>query len=86
VKFVDSLIRPRCQWLFGEYSARIVAAVCCVIAATMPPLELVPFLAFVPAFAIALFGLGLSAKDGLLVMVAGALALTGIIFSVVKFL
>lgn len=69
-RFVDRVVRPRLAFLTGGIADRIVAAVCVVVALAVPPLELLPFVAFVPATAIAAFGLGLVARDGLLILVA----------------
>lgn len=65
---IDKLITPRLGYLFNGLTIRLVAIVCFVLALTMPPLEVVPFLAFLPAVAISCFGLSLSAQDGLLLL------------------
>ena len=49
---------------------RLVAAACVLVALTVPPLELLPFAAFVPALAIFAFGVGLVARDGVVVLIA----------------
>ncbi|MGA0604541.1 exopolysaccharide biosynthesis protein [Phenylobacterium sp. VNQ135] len=69
-RVVDRIVRPRLAFLTGGLADRIVAAACMVVALAVPPLELLPFVAFVPATAIAAFGLGLVARDGLLILVA----------------
>jgi hypothetical protein len=51
-------------------ATRLVALVVVLIACAVPPLELVPFAAALPSLAIAAFGLGLIARDGLLVSFA----------------
>ena len=48
--------------------------VCAAIGLTVPPLELLPLAAALPSLAILAFGLGLSAKDGVLVLIAGAVS------------
>jgi hypothetical protein len=67
---VDRLLKPRLTLLTGSLASRLVALVCILIAAAVPPLELVPFAAALPSLAIAAFGLGLIARDGLLVLIA----------------
>jgi hypothetical protein len=55
----------------------IIAALSIILALTMIPLEMVPFAAAIPAFSIALFAVGLTANDGLLILfglVAAAVA------------
>lgn len=65
-RFVDRVVRPRLTFL----ADRVVAGVCVLVACAVPPLELLPFVAFVPATAIAAFGLGIVVRDGLLILVA----------------
>ena len=69
-RFVDRLVKPRLRFLTHPAADRLVAAVCVVIALCVPPLEFLPFVAFVPSLAIATFGLGLIARDGLVVLIA----------------
>lgn len=66
---VDKVARPRLAVLTGPLADRVVAGVCVLIAAATPPLEFLPFVAFVPSLAIATFGLALIARDGLLVLI-----------------
>lgn len=82
VHALDNLMRPRLCFLTGRIGARAVAFACIAVAATVPPLELLPFVAVVPATAICAFGLGLVTRDGVVVSLAfaatgGALALVG---------
>ena len=82
VRALDNVVRPRLCFLTGRIGARAVALACIVVAATVPPLELLPFVAAVPATAICAFGLGLVTRDGIVVSLAlaatgGALALVG---------
>lgn len=79
---VDRLVKPRLQALTRPMADRAVAAACVLLAMMTPPLELLPFVAFLPAAAVATFGLGLVARDGLLVLIglavsAGALGFAG---------
>lgn len=69
-RIVDRLVRPRLELLTRPAADRLVAAVCVLIALCVPPLEFLPFVAFFPSFAIAAIGLGLLARDGLLVLIA----------------
>lgn len=69
-RVVDRMVRPRLELLTRPAADRVVAAVCVLIALCVPPLEFLPFVAFVPSFAIAAIGLGLLARDGLLVLIA----------------
>lgn len=73
---VDRVLRPRFGVLTRSPVARLVALVCVLLAATMAPLELLPFAAAVPAATIGCLALGMSARDGLLVLIGllGAVA------------
>jgi hypothetical protein len=75
-RFVDRLIRPSLEFFTGPFAERLVAAVCVLIALAVPPLELLPLAAALPSLAILAFGLGLTARDGLLVVIA--LAISGV--------
>lgn len=77
-KVADRVAKPRLRALTGPFADRIVAVVCMAIALATPPLELLPFVAFVPALAVAVFGLGLIARDGLLVLLALAISVTAL--------
>jgi hypothetical protein len=85
-RFVDKLVRPRMSFLTIPPVHRVVALAAILVALCVPPLELLPFAAIIPAFAIAAFGLGLIARDGLLILIAGAISLGGIGFAAYKLL
>lgn len=69
-RVVDRMVKPRLEVLTGPVADRLVALVCVILALAVPPLEFLPFVAFIPSAAIATFGLGLLARDGLLVLIA----------------
>lgn len=69
-RFVDKLVRPRLRVFTGGVADRFVAAACVIVAMATPPLELLPFMTFFPAFSITIFGLALISRDGLLVLIA----------------
>lgn len=69
-RVIDRFIRPRLTFFTQAGFTRVVALICVVIAFAIPPLELLPFAVMAPASAIAAFGLGLTARDGLLVLIA----------------
>ncbi len=74
-RVVDRIVRPRLRVLTTALAHRLIAAVCVVVALVIPPLELVPFAGTAPAAALTAFGLGLSARDGLLVLLSLLLSL-----------
>lgn len=84
--FVDKLVKPRLQGLTRPMADRVVALVCILVAICVPPLELLPFAAFIPSLAIATFGLGLIARDGLLVLIAFVISTSALGLIAYKFL
>ncbi|QYF85807.1 exopolysaccharide biosynthesis protein [Brevundimonas sp. PAMC22021] len=69
-RVIDRFVKPRLRVFTQAGFTRVVAVICVVIAFAIPPLELLPFAVVAPASAIAAFGLGLTARDGLLVLIA----------------
>lgn len=72
-KKIDKLFKPRFQFLTGNISQTICALLCLGLAVTMSLVELIPFLAALPAAAILMMGLSLSMKDGILMIIGYAL-------------
>ena len=75
--WVDKVVRPRMSWATETPWSRGIALVILLLAATVPPLELLPFASTVPMAAILLFGLALTAKDGLVAILGGLTSLAG---------
>lgn len=62
---------------------KLAAGLCILLAVVVPALEIIPFGAAIPMFAIAGFGLGMTLKDGLLMLlgfVFSALTLGSIVW------
>ena len=79
MRWLDKLIHPRLQWATSRSFVRALALLCLILATSVPPLELLPFASSVPFAAICLFGLGLTAKDGLTIILGlGALVAGGL--------
>lgn len=72
-KKFDQILKPRLKQLVSSTGTRIVAGICILLACLLPPLEVVPFAAIIPASAIAILSVGISANDGL-VIIAGMIA------------
>jgi hypothetical protein len=81
VRAVDRKVRPVGRWLDNHTRERMhhltrrlpvkIAAICIIgLCLTVPPLELVPFASSIPMATIALFGLALLVKDGLLMLLS----------------
>lgn len=70
-RFIDRLIRPRLVLLVkGSVATRIAALLCLVIASVMPLLEFIPFSSSLAGVVLTAFGLSLVSRDGLLALVA----------------
>lgn len=80
---IDKIVRQRLTSLTSSPADRLVGACCCALALAVPPLELLPFATFIPMAAIAVFGLSLVARDGVLVL--GGLLLTCALVALVAF-
>lgn len=76
--WIDRVLRPRLSWFSGKAGLRVVALLCILLCTTVPPLELLPFASSIPMGAIALMGLGLMARDGLVILLAALGALVGL--------
>jgi hypothetical protein len=63
----------RLPWLTGYIGIRVTALICLLIALAMPPMEFIPFSANGAGLALALLGLGLVARDGLVLLLGFAL-------------
>lgn len=73
-RFLDRWFHGRLpQFTRGPF-VRMAAGLCILLALTVPPLELLPFATTAPMAAIAAFGLALLVRDGLLMLIATALA------------
>ena len=76
---IDKAIRPRLTVLTQRPTSYVIAVLCVMIALTVPPLELVPFVDIPLWAALVAFSLALVAHDGLLAIAAFALTITGAI-------
>ncbi len=65
-RFTDRLLRPRLQYLTKEIGIQTTALLCIIIAAALPPMELIPFSANAAGIALTALGLALISNDGLL--------------------
>lgn len=77
-RFIDRLSHPRLTFLIQGYSIRLIAVVCLLIAASVPLMELVPFLATGAGAVFAVLGLALVTKDGLIVLFGFVLTALGV--------
>ena len=69
-KRMDKIFHGRLEIFTGHTAARIAAGVVALLCLAIPPLELVPFAVALPMAVIAAFGIALTVRDGLLMLVA----------------
>ncbi|PCC97953.1 exopolysaccharide biosynthesis protein [Halopseudomonas pelagia] len=67
---VDRMIKPRLNFMLHPSSTYLIAGLCVMVGAALPFLELVPFSSSIVGLALAILGLALVARDGLLVLIA----------------
>ena len=77
LRFLDRLITERWSWAAGEAMRRAAAAMVAALGLVMIPFDAVPFLVAAPAWTVALFGVAIIARDGLVMVLAlmGCLAI-----------
>lgn len=78
VSWIDRMIKPRLSALVEGNASYFIAACSLLVAAMMPPMELVPFSANLAGLALITFGLALVARDGLFALLAFAFTLIGL--------
>ena len=65
---IDKLVSTRAEWAAGSGAQWLAALFCIGLSVLMVPLEAIPFAVALPAAAIMFFGLGLTARDGILMI------------------
>ena len=72
--WLDKVLKPRMGWVARDPTLRVMAGIVILLCCTVPPLELLPFASSIPMGAVALIGLGLMARDGLVMLIAAVLS------------
>ena len=72
---IDGIISPRLNWASTGPAQVLVSVVAIILSLTFFPLGVVPFGVVAPAFIILLLGLGITARDGVIVLLALSLSL-----------
>lgn len=67
---IDKVIRPRMQWVVSSKGSRLVGLMTMLVALSMIPTGLIPFLTALPAGFLVMLSMGLVARDGLLVLIS----------------
>lgn len=71
---LDHLITERWPWASGEVMRRIAALVVAVLGFVMVPFDAVPMAVAIPAWTVVVFGVAITARDGLAMIAAMAFA------------
>lgn len=77
----DRIARPRHTYLLNRTTVIAIAVVCGLLAATMPPMEVLPLTSSIAAFIIATFALAVLARDGTLALVAAGLTASAVLLA-----
>jgi len=80
---IDNIIHPRLPLMTSGPAQVLTAMLAIILAVTMIPLGVVPFGVIAPAFIIGLFGLGITARDGVLILIGFFLSL-GVAYGVIN--
>jgi hypothetical protein len=78
---IDTVLKPRLIFLAEPPFVNIAGLFCAIAALATFPLGLVPMAPIVPGVAIVLVGLGLLIKDGLLLLLSGAIVTGAIVLA-----
>ena len=81
-RVVDKIVRPRLSFLTEPPYSVAIGAICVLLGLTVPPLELVPLVDLPLWGAMVAFSLALFAHDGVLAIIAFALTLAGVYWSI----
>ncbi len=82
---IDSFIHPRLPWVTSGPMQVLTALLAIILSLTMVPLGVVPLGVVAPAFIIGLLGLGITARDGVLIITGFVLSI-GVAYVVVSLL
>lgn len=75
LKWADGLVAERLTWAVDGPSTIAAGVIVTLLSLAMVPLEIIPFAVAVPGSAIALVGLALTARDGIVMLAALALSI-----------
>lgn len=79
---MDAVAKQRLKALASGPARRVVAGLIVVLCLALPVLELVPFAAAAPFLAIAILSLAMMVRDGLVLLIGGAVALAALTYGV----
>ncbi|WP_394224348.1 exopolysaccharide biosynthesis protein [Alteromonas gracilis] len=76
---VDRFLVPRCFFMRQTIFRSFIALCCVGCGIVMIPLELIPFMGLVPAFAVFIMAIGMATDDGAVALVGVSLSLFGFV-------
>lgn len=81
-RFIDRFLKPRLIVLTEGIMIYVIAVICIFVAIAMPVMELIPFSANIAGILLTAFGLSITTRDGLPIVIAVLLAIliTSIIY------
>jgi len=77
LRYMERLLAPRLEFMFGAFGDRLIGLACLTLAVIL--FLPIPFGNMLPAFAIAVFSLGLMQRDGAVVLIGWAVALASLV-------
>jgi len=75
LKKIDAIIRPRYKWAATDTARTLAALISVIFAITLLPLGAVPFGVVIPGLIITLIGLGITTRDGLILIFGFSLSI-----------
>lgn len=81
VTFLDNLVSERLTWASGSVARKLAAVVVVALGLSMIPFEAIPFAGVAPAFGVVLFGVAITARDGLVMLISTAAAIGVAVFA-----
>lgn len=73
--YVEPFLTARLSWIIHRPGIYFISMLAILLSISIIPMGLIPFAAFLPAFGLVLLGLGLTANDGLVVLVSACFAI-----------
>ncbi|MEM9356801.1 MAG: exopolysaccharide biosynthesis protein [Pseudomonadota bacterium] len=74
-QWLDGFLKPRLEFLTERWGATVIGIVSILLALSMFPLALLPFAVVLPGTAVALLGIGMTTRDGIVILAGLAIAL-----------
>ena len=78
---VDKLLVPRCFFMREPVFRSLIALCCAGCGLIMIPLELIPFMGLIPAFAVLIMAVGMATDDGAVALIGVSISLLGFLLA-----